>query len=80
MKKKKDFCDKCSDWEWIAVEIPCPQCVGHSLNELNELRRLADWVEENFKSRSKPHKKGAGVLQAVRWAQGKKGWVLYENR
>ena len=49
----------------------CPSCSGNMINEIDELRQLADWVEENFTSRTRPPKEAILLLARIRIAQGK---------
>lgn len=42
-----------------------------TLNEIDELRRLAKWIEKNFAERSRPPTEGLNILNRVRLAQGR---------
>jgi hypothetical protein len=67
---KKETCSNCDDKQ-VSVSIPCPECCGDGHNEIDYLRKLANWVEENFKGRSRPPERGLDLLTGVRIAQGK---------
>lgn len=69
--KKQDVCCNCAGECQVSVSIPCPVCEGEGLNEIDELRRLAKWVEKNFAGRSRAPSDGLAILCRVHKAQGK---------
>jgi DnaJ-class molecular chaperone len=66
----KEVCHNCAGSGVVNVSEPCPSCIGNSLSEINELRKLANWVESNFKKRSRAPEDGIRILRNVRLSQG----------
>lgn len=70
--KEKAVCNNCGDgYGKVTVEINCPVCSGHGLNEISELRMLAAWLYKNFKKRTRIPSDGLTQLNRVRRSQGK---------
>lgn len=62
----------------VTVCIACPTCEGNGLNELEELRSLADSLEKNLSGRRRPHKEAVAHLKRIRQSQGDKNWKLHK--
>lgn len=69
---KEQICYNCGGDTTVTVHIPCPDCKGNNVNEIDALRNLAIWIENNFRSRSKPPSYGLNLINDVLRAQNKK--------
>lgn len=65
-------CCNCNGDKTVSVSIPCPDCSGNHINEIDVLRDLALWVDRNFQSIARPPSDGLELLHRVKLSQGKR--------
>lgn len=56
----------------VSVSCPCPVCIGNGELEIDVLRVLARYIENNVAGRSRPPKALVKILERLKLSRGEK--------